>query len=109
MRLNDGRVVIVLAILLILAVALAFFLLRGSPTGLPSAGRQAAPGSPAPAAWYDLYFTTPTYPDRPENRRGGIDERLVAYIDSATGLPVIPNGGDITITWDSGANRIFAL
>lgn len=33
---------------------------------------------------------------------------LVAYIDdSVTGLPVTPNGGDITITWD--ASGIFAL
>lgn len=35
--------------------------------------------------------------------------RLIAYIDSATGLPVTPNGGNITIAWDSGANRIFKL
>jgi hypothetical protein len=36
--------------------------------------------------------------------------RLVAFIDSGqTGLPVTPNGGDITMTWDSGANGIFAL
>ena len=34
---------------------------------------------------------------------------LIAFIDSATGLPVTPNGGDITITWDSGANKIFKL
>jgi len=34
---------------------------------------------------------------------------LIAYIDAATGLPVTPNGGDITITWDSGANKIFKL
>jgi hypothetical protein len=34
--------------------------------------------------------------------------RLVAYIDtSVTGLPVTPNGGDITITWN--ASGIFAL
>jgi hypothetical protein len=34
--------------------------------------------------------------------------RLVAYIDTGvTGLPVTPNGGDITITW-SGSG-IFAL
>ncbi len=26
---------------------------------------------------------------------------LIAYIDTATGLPITPNGGDITITWDS--------
>lgn len=35
--------------------------------------------------------------------------RLIAYIDTATGLPVTPNGGDITVTWDNGANKIFAL
>ena len=34
---------------------------------------------------------------------------LIAYIDSATNLPVTPNGGDILITWDAGANKIFAL
>ena len=34
--------------------------------------------------------------------------RLVTYIDtSVTGLPVTPNGGDITITWN--ASGIFAL
>lgn len=33
---------------------------------------------------------------------------LVAYIDtSVTGLPVTPNGGDITVTWN--ASGIFAL
>ena len=34
---------------------------------------------------------------------------LIAYIDTATGLPVAPNGGDITITWDNGTNKIFKL
>jgi len=35
--------------------------------------------------------------------------RLIAYIDSASGLPVTPNGGDIQITWDTGTNKIFKL
>lgn len=36
--------------------------------------------------------------------------RLIAYIDTASsGLPVTPNGGDITIQWDSGSNKIFKL
>ena len=35
--------------------------------------------------------------------------RLVAYIDTATGLPVTPNGNNINLTFDSGANKIFAL
>lgn len=34
---------------------------------------------------------------------------LIAFIDTATGLPVTPNGGDISISFDSGANRIFRL
>lgn len=34
---------------------------------------------------------------------------LIAYMDTGTGLPVTPNGGDITVTWDSGANKIFKL
>ncbi len=34
---------------------------------------------------------------------------LIANIDTATGLPVTPGGGDITARWDSGANRIFKL
>lgn len=35
--------------------------------------------------------------------------RLIAFIDTATGLPVTPNGGDITIEWDAGANKVFKL
>lgn len=35
--------------------------------------------------------------------------RLIAYIDSATNLPVTPNGGNIVIAWDNGANKIFKL
>lgn len=34
---------------------------------------------------------------------------LQAWIDTATGLPITPNGGDIIVTWDSGTNRIFRL
>lgn len=34
---------------------------------------------------------------------------LVAYIDTATGLPISPNGGDIIVTWDNGTNRIFKV
>lgn len=35
--------------------------------------------------------------------------RLIAYIDTATGLPLTPNGGDVTVAWDNGANKIFKL
>lgn len=34
---------------------------------------------------------------------------LIMYIDTATGLGVTPNGGDITVAWDNGTNKIFKL
>lgn len=39
----------------------------------------------------------------------GSTSPLIAYIDTATGLPITPNGGDIIVTWDNGPNRIFKL
>jgi hypothetical protein len=36
--------------------------------------------------------------------------RLIAYIDTATGLPFTPAASQtVNIAWDSGANRIFKL
>jgi hypothetical protein len=35
--------------------------------------------------------------------------RLICIIDTATGLPVTPNGGDIAVSWDTGPNKIFKL
>jgi hypothetical protein len=45
---------------------------------------------------------------------GGADlattaQRLIAFIDTATNLPVTPNGGNINIAWDTGTNKIFTL
>ena len=34
---------------------------------------------------------------------------LIAFFDSAIGMPVQGNGGDITIVWDTSANKIFKL
>lgn len=45
-------------------------------------------------------------------RHTGTDatSELIAFIDTGvTGLPVTPNGGDITITWDSGSDKIFKI
>lgn len=41
----------------------------------------------------------------------GVDSTspLIAFIDTATGLPITPNGGDIIITWDNGTNKIFRV
>lgn len=45
---------------------------------------------------------------------GGADvaataQRLIAWIDTGTNFPIVPNGGDVTIGWDNGANKIFKL
>ena len=34
---------------------------------------------------------------------------LIAFIDTATGLSLTPNGSDIEVQWDNGANKIFRL
>lgn len=44
------------------------------------------------------------------NETGASNTSLLGgVIDTATGLPFLPNGGDIQITWDTGANGIFKL
>lgn len=45
---------------------------------------------------------------------GGADvatsaQRVVAWIDTGTLLPISPNGGNITVAWDNNTNRIFTL
>lgn len=35
--------------------------------------------------------------------------RLIALFDTATGLPVTPNGADVTVILDNGASKVFAL
>ena len=34
---------------------------------------------------------------------------LIAFIDTAAGLPVTPSGGDVTVAWDNGPDRIFRI
>ncbi len=45
---------------------------------------------------------------------GGADvaasaQRLVAWIDTGTNLPITTNGGDVTVAWDNGSTKIFKL
>lgn len=35
--------------------------------------------------------------------------QLIAYLDTATGLPVVTNGGNIVLAFDNGTNRIFTI
>ncbi|HEX9438633.1 MAG TPA: phospholipase D-like domain-containing protein [Roseiflexaceae bacterium] len=93
-------------VVVLLLLLLAFFAYRelggripttsapGGQPGIPSAapgatssvgGQPGAPTSvPGAASWYELYFTTPKYPDKPEYHHGSLDEKLVALINTAT-------------------------
>ena len=37
------------------------------------------------------------------------DRKPIAHIGHAAGLPLWTRGGDIIVTWDNGANKIFKL
>jgi phosphatidylserine/phosphatidylglycerophosphate/cardiolipin synthase-like enzyme len=52
------------------------------PTAPPSAPTAVQPQAGQP--WYQLYFTSPQYPDNRALHTGGIDEQLVDLIDTAT-------------------------
>jgi len=55
-----------------------------APTA-PGAAPAAQPGQPeASTAWYQLFFTTPRYPDKPEYHQGSIDAQLVEFLNTAT-------------------------
>jgi hypothetical protein len=45
---------------------------------------------------------------------GGADvaqsaQRVIAWYDTGTGLPIQPGSGSTPITWDNGANKIFKI
>ena len=46
------------------------------------------------------------YNDTPAAESG---KHLIAYIDTATGLPFTPTGNNVTVAWDNGTNRIWKL
>lgn len=45
---------------------------------------------------------------------GGADvantaQRVIAWYDTGTNFPIVPNGGDVTIAWSAGADKMFTL
>ncbi|MFN8569541.1 MAG: phospholipase D-like domain-containing protein [Kouleothrix sp.] len=59
-----------------------------SPAAAPTAAPAATPGRSEAlrsqtGSWYQLFFSNPRFPDKPEYHRAGIDERLVALLNSA--------------------------
>ncbi len=80
---------------LLLAIAVTAILLARSGPKPDRAGRAPRAADPssvvvgtarAPAttgAWYEVAFTSPAIPDRPSERSGGIEDRLIALMDRA--------------------------
>ena len=52
-----------------------------SPTATVTPTPQPVP--PSGNSWYQVFFTTPKYPDKVADHHGGLDEKLTAFIDSA--------------------------
>lgn len=45
---------------------------------------------------------------------GGADvsaanQRLIAYLDTGTGLPIVPGAGSLSLTWNTGTNKILKI
>lgn len=78
---------VVVVIVIVLAVAGLFIwpVVRSRQAAVPSAPSAAqdhtTPG--LSGGWYEIFFTTPQYPDKPANHHGGLDEKLVAFMDTA--------------------------
>jgi phosphatidylserine/phosphatidylglycerophosphate/cardiolipin synthase-like enzyme len=71
--------VVLLFICLIAAIVALVLLLPSVPTAQPV--QPADPGTGG--AWYQVYFTAPKYPDREADHRGGLDDKLTAFINTA--------------------------
>lgn len=54
----------------------------------------------------DQFESLVIYNDTPAAESG---KHLIAFIDTATGLPFTPTGNDVTVAWDNGSNKIFKL
>ncbi|HEX9015995.1 MAG TPA: phospholipase D-like domain-containing protein, partial [Chloroflexota bacterium] len=81
-RTGGAGIVPLLVIGVIVAVFVVGVLLYLSRQQAPAAApAQTAGGG---SGWYQLYFTTPHYPDNVADHKGGLDEKLTAFIDSAT-------------------------
>lgn len=76
---------------------------KGAIAGVASAGNTVVAGVGSAGSATAVYIVL-------VNETGASQTSLLgAVIDTASGMPFLPNGGDIQINWDTGANCIFKL
>ncbi len=56
---------------------------RANPTPVPGVSAQLGSGGSASGDWYELHFTNPSYPDKKETHKGGLDTYLVSLMNKA--------------------------
>lgn len=61
------------------------------------------------ATWTALSGSTVTQAVIYKDTGVAATSRLIASLDTVTGFPFAPSGGDFTLRWDNGANKIFKL
>jgi len=75
---RNALIVIVILVLLALGAYFAWSFYRNRQASVPL-----PPAPNSAGTWYEILFTSPIIPDRRENHKGGVDDRLVALIDSS--------------------------
>lgn len=75
-----GAVLFVFTCIAVSIILAVLFFPIGEPAKLPAAP---PPGPAAGSAWYQVYFTSPKYPDKSADHRGGIDENLATFLRTA--------------------------
>src|SRR5579884_3842910 len=81
-RVTARQVVVLIIVIVIVAAWLA---IQSAPPESRPATSLSAPS--ATRSWYEIYFTDPKYPDNPSNHHGGLDEKIVAFMDRAQKIP----------------------
>jgi phosphatidylserine/phosphatidylglycerophosphate/cardiolipin synthase-like enzyme len=76
---NKKLLRLALAVVLIIVVAIVATLVNK-----PTNNQTTNPTPGAGTSWYQVYFTSPHYPDDPNAHRGGLDTHLVDLMDKAT-------------------------
>ncbi len=54
-----------------------------TPSAPPASQGLQPPAVSPESAWYQVFFTSPKYPDDPADHHGGLNERLTAFINTA--------------------------